>query len=84
VKRAVLHPKNKKALLSHLCAIFPLAYISETSRKEEYKRSVWHLGVTLGEWHLQAGCGTNLMSLGINQSVLEQKTILSKFEFFFL
>ena len=44
----------------------PLALYVKGKLPEEYKRSVWHLGVTLGEWHLQAGCGTNLMSLGIN------------------
>lgn len=58
--------------------------MSTTSRKEGDKRSEWHLGVTLGEWHPQVGCGTNLMSLGINQPVLEQEAILSKFEFSFL
>lgn len=45
------------------------------SRKEGHKG---------GEGHPQVGCGTDLISLGITQSALEQRDIVSELKFSFL
>lgn len=57
--------------LFHSCAIFPRAYMSEISKKERHKVGEWHLQVIVSEWHPQVDFKKDIMSLGINQPVLE-------------